>query len=104
MGDMADDLRHQEVMSEIKAEDYNMGIYFYTSPPKRKKLLWRTAGTNGCNGKTIEIKDMSTSHIVNSIAKCKRDNWRLEAIPYLEAELKRRDYDCEREDSRTWTL
>ena len=42
------------------------------------------------DGEKIEIKDMETSHIINSLKKCKRQNWRVEAIPYLEAELKRR--------------
>jgi hypothetical protein len=38
----------------------------------------------------IEIKDMETSHIQNSIAKCIRDNWRTTAIPLFEAELQRK--------------
>ena len=91
MGDMADDLRHWEIMEEIKRDDYAMGNCFFTArPTAEKKVYWVTAGTNGCNGEKIEIKDMETSHIINSIKKCKRDGWRVEAIPYLEEELKRR--------------
>ena len=90
MGDMADDLYHHEIMEQIKAEDYALGHHFFTARPVPKKIYWVTAGTEGCNGQKIEIKDMTTSHIKNSIAKCKREGWRVGAIPYLEAELKRR--------------
>lgn len=94
MGDMADDLRHNEIMREIKKEDYSCGRFFFTSPkPKREKVYW----VNGRNGEKIEIKDMETSHIINSLKKCKRQNWRVEAIPYLEAELKRRLRQCQQE-------
>ena len=93
---MADDLRHNQIMEEIKREDYSCSRLFFTSS-KIEKVYWVTRGTNGCNGEKIEIKDMETSHIVNSLKKCKRQNWRVEAIPYLEAELKRRGvkYDSE---------
>lgn len=87
MGIHADDLIHQEIMASIKADDYNMGDYFFTAPPI-PKVYWVTRGTNGCNGNKILIEDMETSHIINSINRCKRLKWRLEAIPYLEAELK----------------
>lgn len=83
MGDAADDLYHHDIMAQIKAEDYNMGHYFFTAPPKTpQKVAWQTT-----DGRVIEIKDMTTSHISSSITKCKRQKWRLEAIPYLEAEL-----------------
>ena len=90
MGDMADDLYNHEIMVQIKAEDYALGQHFFPDIPVPKKIYWVTAGTEGCNGQKIEIKDMTTSHIKNSIAKCKREGWRVGAIPYLEAELKRR--------------
>lgn len=92
MGDMADDLEHWEIMQQIKAEDYSLGRHFFTStrPSAPKKIYWVTRGTNGCNGDKIEVKDMTTSHIINALKKCKRDNWRIGAIPYLEAELKNR--------------
>ena len=90
MGQHADDLIYREIMAQIKAEDYNMGHYFFTAPPK-PKVYWVTKGTNGCNGEKLLLSDMTTSHIQNCIAKCKRDNWRLSAIPYLKAELKQRE-------------
>ena len=85
MGDMADDYMHNEIMAQIKAEDYSSGTYFFTAPKRPKNIYWIANG-----GNKINIKNMTTNHIINSINKCKRDNWRLEAIPYLEAELDRR--------------
>lgn len=59
--------------------------FMYGVKPTPKQILWATK-----DGTNIDIKDMEVPHIQNSIAKCKRDNWRVEAIPYLEAELQRR--------------
>ena len=89
MGEMADELIHQQTMEWIKAEDYNSGNFFFTSPKRLKKVIWTTR-----DGRRLDIRDMETSHIKFSIAKCKRDKWRLEAIPYLEAELTRRTHNA----------
>ena len=62
--------------------------FMYGVKPTPKQIIWTTK-----DGTDIDIKDMSISHIQNSIAKCKRDNWRIKAIPYLEAELQRRTND-----------
>ena len=32
----------------------------------------------------LKISEMTTKHLENSIAKCYRESWRMEAIPYLE--------------------
>lgn len=42
------------------------------------------------NDYEIHIKDMSTNHLQNCIKKCKREDWRLYALPILENELKSR--------------
>lgn len=47
---------------------------------------WRSA-----DGTTWQIKDMKTSHIQNSIAKIKHENWRMEYLEILERELKARN-------------
>ena len=85
MGEMADDLILQRTTEWIKEEDYNSGNFFFTSPKRLKKVIWTTR-----DGRELDIRDMETSHIKFSMAKCKRDNWRLKAIPYFEEELKRR--------------
>jgi hypothetical protein len=59
-----------------------------TDEPEYQKIYWVTK-----DGRKLDITEMGTSHIKFSIAKCKRDNWRMEAIPYLEQELKRRAND-----------
>lgn len=46
------------------------------------KKLW--TDKLGCH---IQLKDMETSHIKNCINKCKRENWRIYALPILEKEL-----------------
>ena len=56
--------------------------------PNYQKVYWVTK-----DGRKLDITKMETSHIKFSIAKCRRDNWRMEAIPYLEQELKRRIND-----------
>lgn len=47
---------------------------------------WTTQG-----GKTILVKDMSTTHILNSIKKIKSTGWRAGMLPILEEELTRRN-------------
>jgi hypothetical protein len=47
--------------------------------------LWTTA-----NGVSIHISHMSTSHLRNCINKCKRENWRLYALPILIQEFNSR--------------
>ena len=44
MGEMADDLIHQRIMEWIKAEDYNAGNFFFTSPKRLKKKLFGLLG------------------------------------------------------------
>lgn len=89
MGQHSDDLMYQEIITaSIKAEDYSFERYVFTTP--QHIVYWQTAGTNGCNGELIKISDMTTSHLINSLKKCKRDRWRVNAIPYLEEELRKR--------------
>ena len=42
-------------------------------------------------GERIEIEDMTTLHIRNSLTKCIRESWREEFIPLLKSELLRRE-------------
>lgn len=49
--------------------------------------IWTT-----CDKRTIPVKYMKTSHLINCINKIKRDNWRLYALPILEIELKLRNH------------
>jgi len=78
MGDMAE--YYQEL-----AEQDKLGLSYGTRPLSEHS--WVTQDL-----KTIAICDMDTSHIRYSIAKCKRDRWRLEMIPYLELELNKRKH------------
>jgi len=84
MSDFLDDLEHQAIIEKTKAEE-RLGLspyWFTTGPAKEKIIIWVTK-----DGENITIQDMTSIHLQLSIAKCKRDNWRIEAIPYLEAEL-----------------
>ena len=84
MGEMADyELERQESL-HLRQESKAL-MNWYGQSDKPTKVYWITK-----NGEKLEIKDMTTSHIEYSITKCRRDNWRLEAIPYLEEELRRR--------------
>lgn len=49
-----------------------------------KKGIWTTKSD------TIHISQMDVNHLQNCINKCKRDSWRMYALPKLEKELKRR--------------
>lgn len=40
--------------------------------------------------KRVKLEEMETSHIENCINKCKRDNWRLWALPKLSQEFNKR--------------
>ena len=40
----------------------------------------------------ILVSDMTDSHILASLAKCQRDNWRLSFIPVFLAELESRGF------------
>ena len=79
-------------MDEIEGQErlatYINVEHFFPKPYKTQKIIWETK-----DGRRLEIKDMTTLHIQNSLAKCIRDNWRLPAIPYFKAELKRRQND-----------
>ena len=50
-----------------------------------KKDIWITK-----SGTYVHISQMDTNHLKNCINKCKRDNWRIYALPKLEKELKLR--------------
>jgi len=84
MSDFLDDLEHQAIIEELKAEE-RLGLspyWFTTGPVKKQTIIWVTK-----DGENINIKDMTSIHLQLSIAKCKRDNWTVAAIPYLEADL-----------------
>ena len=85
MGEMADyEMERQERLSTYgSAESFMPAMRYVTKP---RKVYWVIS-----TGTKIEIKNMTTSHIENSIVKCKRDGWRVEAIPYLQAELDKRN-------------
>jgi len=85
MGEYAE---YELAMAENRAlfkSDPFLNEFMYGVKRQTVQIIWTTTG-----GKEINIRDMTTSHIQCSIAKCKRDNWRVKAIPYLEAELLRR--------------
>lgn len=42
------------------------------------------------NHTKVKIKEMSDTHLKNSINKIKRENWRVFALPYLEKEMNKR--------------
>jgi hypothetical protein len=50
-----------------------------------KKDIWTTKFDD-----TIHISKMDNNHLKNCINKCKRDSWRMYALPKLEKELKSR--------------
>lgn len=52
---------------------------------KKREFVWHTK-----NQGSFRLGEMETSHIKNSLQKCKRENWRTFAIPYFEEELKKR--------------
>ena len=53
---------------------------------KKKPFSWVDA-----TGKIWKPKDMTTSHLQNSINKCERENRGTQAIAAFKKELKRRD-------------
>ena len=42
-------------------------------------------------GKVIPMSDMNIGHLENAIAKIRREGWRKGYLPFLRAELRRRD-------------
>jgi len=52
---------------------------------KSKPPIWVTR-----SGERIKIKNMSTIHLRNSLKRCINKEWRIEYIPFLQRELKRR--------------
>lgn len=62
---------------------------------------WRTS-----SGKTIPLEEMATTHIINSLNKIKSSNneWRKEWIPYLEAELARRNMYVASPQRDSWMI
>ena len=79
MGDMAE--YYQEL-----AEQDKLGLSYGTRILSEHNWITKDL-------KVIAICDMGTEHIQYAIAKCKRDGWRLEMIPHLELELKKRKHD-----------
>ncbi len=67
------------------ADEFEYYINCPKQPSKQAKPIWKTK-----DGRKMYVEDMQTSHIQFSIAKCRRDNWRMEAIPYFEEELRKR--------------
>lgn len=63
-------------MKKLGETNYNSG----------GEATWTTQG-----GKSILVKDMSTTHILNSIRKIKSTGWRAGMLPILEEELTRRN-------------
>ncbi len=82
MGEMAEYYLAKE-MEEMATDE--ILSFIHRARKGRQRIVWVTNDM-----REIEIKDMTTSHIKNSLTKCKRDRWREEAIPYLEEELKKR--------------
>ena len=86
MGECAElELERMEFHALMKEDPY-LNWFIKGVKPTPKKIIWVTK-----DNRRIDIRDMTTQHIINSIAKCKRDKWRLSAIPYLEAELASRN-------------
>ena len=58
------------------------------------------------SGKTIDIKDMATSHIINSINKIKtsQSGWKKDWLPYLEKELALRNLYVASVDPDKWII
>lgn len=42
------------------------------------------------NGELVKISNMATSHIINCIDMIKEKHWRLDYLPVLETELRKR--------------
>lgn len=54
--------------------------------PEHKKFIW----WNQADGTPIKVKDMTISHLQNSIHKIQRDQWRLQWLEPLMEELESR--------------
>lgn len=80
MGEMAEYCLAQE-LEEMATKD----LLSFIHRDRKNRVIWVTK-----DGRRLQVKNMTTSHIENSLAKCKRDEWREEAIPYFEEELERR--------------
>ena len=70
---------------QIKLSDFKGHIVSLVNNEK-----WPSA-----DGKIHHISDMTISHIVNTIAKIKREKWRLVYLPIFQKELARRIADAE---------
>ena len=58
-----------------------------TSSPFSYHKLWSTRSND-----TLTVSDMTTAHILASLAKCQRDNWRTAFIPIFLEELEARGF------------
>ena len=77
MGEMADWMIDQEINKHLGAEE--------CCPTIGGNDQWPTS-----DGRVVSISSMNEGHLINAIAKVKRDSWRLEFLPLLEAELNKR--------------
>ena len=59
----------------------------YDSVDYIKRGLWLTN-----SGITLKISEMTDSHLINSINRIERLDWRKDYLPLLKEELKRRKY------------
>jgi len=51
----------------------------------KNKEIWHTQ-----DGRAIQIDKMDTKHIIFSLNKCIRENWRVRFIPLFREELEKR--------------
>lgn len=68
----------EAILDDIETQQYILNRFL-------KQRIWTTK-----DGREIALSRMTTMHIRYSINKCKRENWRLWALPGLEKELARR--------------
>ena len=85
MGEYAD-MAIEAEMNAMFDEPFDESQIFRPKIKQKIKLKWKDK-----EGKVWDVKDMTTSHIENSLAKCERDNWNTNAIPYFKRELKKRN-------------
>lgn len=83
MSDMASDMA--DYYFELHEREMLCEIAQLKRELRGPRVIWVT---KDCQ--EIPIEKMATSHIKNSINRCKRRNWRMEFVPYLESELRRR--------------
>lgn len=68
----------ETILDDIETQQYISNRFL-------RQRIWTTK-----DGREIPLSKMTTMHIRYSINKCKRENWRVWALPILEKELTRR--------------